>query len=217
LDPGFTKDPKIIKFYPYSKRDANKLLDESGWKMGADGIRTKDGQRLSIPFMTTAGNKTRETVQTMIKGQLKAIGVEAVIRNEPARVFFGETVTHRKFGGMAMYAWVSAPEQTPRSYVHSSMIPTEKNGWAGQNEMAWVNPKVDKLVDQYEQEFNQAKRNEIMHQLLHEYTYDAPVIPLYYRSDIVVIPSNLLNYRLAGHLYYETNEIENWNLDSKMK
>jgi peptide/nickel transport system substrate-binding protein len=132
-------------------------------------------------------------------------------------VFFGETITHRKYGGMAMFAWVSAPEQTPRSNLHSSMIPTEKNGWSGQNEPAWSSPKVDKLVEQYEQEFNQAKRNQLQHELLHEYTYDAPVIPLYYRSDIAVIPSNLLNYRLAGHLYYETNEIENWNLDSKLK
>jgi peptide/nickel transport system substrate-binding protein len=217
LDPGFTRDPKVIKIYQYSKRDATKLLDEAGWKLGADGYRTKDGQKLSLQFMTTAGNKTRETVQTMIQAQLKAVGIEITIKNEPARVFFGETMNKRKFGGMAMYAWSSAPEQTPRSTYHSAMIPTEKNGWSGQNQMAWVNPKVDALVDQYEAEFNQAKRNKITQQLLAEYTKDAPVIPLYYRSEIAAVPTNMTNYRLAGHLYYETNEVETWGLDNKMK
>ncbi len=217
LDPGFTKDPKVIKIYNYSKRDATKLLDEAGWKPGADGIRTKDGQRLSLQFMTTAGNKTRETVQTMIQSQLKSVGIEITIKNEPARVFFGETMNKRKFGGMAMYAWSSAPEQSPRSTKHSAMIPTEKNGWSGQNQMGWANPKVDALIEKYEAEFNQAKRNAIQHELLAEYTKDAPVIPLYYRSEIAATPTNMTNYRLAGHLYYETNEVENWGLENKMK
>jgi peptide/nickel transport system substrate-binding protein len=217
LDPNFTDDPKVIKLYPYSKRDAAKLLDEAGWKMGPDGYRAKDGKRLSFPFMTTAGNKTRETVQTMIQSQLKALGVEVVIKNEPARVFFGETTHKRKFGGMAMYAWVSAPEQTPRSTYHSSMIPTEKNGWSGQNQMAWRNAKVDSLVDKLEEEFSAAKRKQYVHELLHEYTSDVPVIPLYYRADISAIPMNMTGFKMAAHLYYETNEIENWALDTKMK
>ncbi|MFN2821903.1 ABC transporter substrate-binding protein, partial [Escherichia coli] len=32
--------------YPYDPAQAKKLLDEAGWKAGADGIRAKDGQRL---------------------------------------------------------------------------------------------------------------------------------------------------------------------------
>jgi peptide/nickel transport system substrate-binding protein len=47
---------------------------------------------------------------------------------------------------------------------------------------------------------------------LGEYTKDLPVIPLYYRSEIAVIPPNLTGYRLAGSLFFETNDIENWNL-----
>ena len=33
--------------YPYDPARAKKLLDEAGWKAGADGIRAKDGQRRS--------------------------------------------------------------------------------------------------------------------------------------------------------------------------
>jgi len=211
-DPWFTSDPKLITIYPYSKREASRLLDEAGWKVGPDGYRYKNGKKLSLQFMTTAGNKTRETVQTLLQSQWKSVGVEVLIKNEPARIFFSETTRKRKFGGMAMYTWVSSPESTPRSTLTTAMIPTAKNSWSGQNQMGWSNPKVDKLVDELETEFNAKKRVTIAHQILKEYTSDVPVIPIYYRSEVAVIPKNMTGYHLAGHLFYETNEAENWNL-----
>lgn len=217
IDSWYTEDPKKIKIYSYSKREASKLLSEAGWKLEKDGILHKDGQKFSLQFMTTAGNKTRETVQAFLQSQWKAVGIDVVIKNEPARVFFGETTKKRKFGGLAMYAWISAPEQSPRSTLHSSNIPSEKNAYSGQNQMAWVNKDVDTLIDQLDVEFNSKKRIEIANKIMKAYTEDAPVIPLYYRSEIAVIPNNLSGYKLAGHLFFETNEIENWNLGSNLK
>lgn len=217
IDPWFTADPKKISLYPYSKREAAKLLDAAGWKLGKDGYRYKDGKKLSMQFMTTAGNKTRETVQTLLQGQWKSVGIETLIKNEPARVFFAESTRKRNYGGLAMYAWVSSPESTPRSTFHSSNIPTAKNSYSGQNQMGWSNPKVDSLLDQLDVEFNAAKRKELAQRLLGEYTKDAPVIPLYYRSEVAVVPTNMQNFRLSGHLMYETNEAETWSFDSKMK
>ena len=67
--------------------------------MGSDGIRVKDGKKLSLTFQTTAGNKTRELVQVYLQNQWKQAGIDVVIKNEPARVFFGETMSKRKFDG----------------------------------------------------------------------------------------------------------------------
>ncbi len=217
MDSWYTDDPKKITLYPYNKREADRLLDEAGWKTGPDGFRYKDGKKLSLQFMTTAGNKTRETVQTMLQGQWKSVGIETIIKNEPARVFFSESTKKRNYGGLAMYAWVSSPESTPRSTFHSSNIPTEKNSWSGQNQSGWVNKTVDGLIEKLDSEFNAEKRKDLAQQILKEYTADAPVIPLYYRSEIAVVPTNLNGYRLAAHLFYESNEAETWNLDSKMK
>jgi peptide/nickel transport system substrate-binding protein len=44
------------------------------------------------------------------------------------------------------------------------------------------------------------------------YTDEVPVLPLYYRSDVSVIPKNLKNYRVTGHQFSETNVVENWTL-----
>lgn len=213
IDPWYTADPKKVTLYPYSKREAGRLLDEAGWKIDTkDGYRYKDGKKLSLQFMTTAGNKTRETVQTFLQNQWKAIGVEINIKNEPARVFFGETTKKRNFGAMAMFAWVSSPENNPKSSLHSSQIPTDKNGWSGQNYVGYVNKEVDALIEKIETEFDPKKRADYAQAILKHYTNDVPAIPLYYRSDVAVTPIGLKGFMLPGHQFAETNEVENWSL-----
>lgn len=209
----YTADPKSVVMYPYSRRQAGKILDDAGWKMGADGFRAKNGKRLSFTFMTTAGNKTRELVQVYLQNQWKQNGIEILIKNEPARVYFAETTRKRKFEAMALFAWVSSPENGPRSTLASTSIPTAKNGWAGQNFPGWVNKEVDKNLDLLDVEFNASKRAGYVHNIIHAYTDEIPVIPLYYRSDISVVPKALKNYRMTGHQFPETNEVEKWTLE----
>lgn len=213
IDPWYTNDPKYVTAYRYSKREAQKLLDEAGWKVGGDGYRVKDGKKLSLTFQTTAGNKSRELVQTYLQEQWKAVGVEVIIKNEPAKVFFGDTMTKRKFSAMGMYAWVSSPENTPRSNFFSASIPSSKNGYSGQNYPGWNSPAVDKAIESLETEFNAKKRLEYAWEVQKLYMQDLPVLPLYYRVDISVVPKNLKNYLMPGHQFYETNFVETWNLN----
>lgn len=212
IDPWFTRDPKIITVYPYSRRTAQKLLEEAGWKLGPDGIRVKDGKRLSFVFMTTAGNKVRELVQVFLKDQWKQIGVDVQIKNEPARVFFGETTRKRKYEGMVMYAWISSPENNPRSTLHSKEIAMASNGWSGQNTPGWAHPRMDALIDDMDIEFDPKKRLALSHEMQKIYTEEVPVIPLYYRSDVAVVPVGIKNFKLTGTQFGETHSVENWDL-----
>jgi len=212
-DPWYTDDPAKVTIYKYSPRDAERLLDEAGWKRGPDGIRVKAGKKLSFTLMTTAGNKTRELVQVYLQNGWKQIGIEVNSKNEPARVFFGETTKKRAFDSMALFAWVSSPESSPKPTFLSTNIPTEKNGYSGQNQMGWKNKEVDKLLMALDLEFVHEKRIQLVHQTLKHYTEDVPVLPLYYRSDVAVIPIHLKGFRLTGHQFPETNEVEKWNLE----
>jgi peptide/nickel transport system substrate-binding protein len=212
-DPWFTDDPAKITIYKYNKREADRLLDEAGWKMGTEGYRMKDGKKLSFTIMTTAGNKTRELVQVYLQNQWKQVGIDVTAKNEPARVFFGETTKKRKFDSMALYAWVSSPESSPKGTFHSSKIPSAKNGYSGQNQMGWVNAEVDKLTDKLDVELKNENRVKMVHELMKYYTEEVPVLPLYYRSDVAVIPTQMKGYRLTGHQFPETNEVEKWSLE----
>ena len=46
--------------WSYDPEAAKKLLDEAGWTVGADGIREKDGQKLSLRFTLPQGVPTTE-------------------------------------------------------------------------------------------------------------------------------------------------------------
>ena len=119
---------------PYDPVRARALLAEAGWKPGPDGIcRNAAGERLSLEFSTSTGVRVRELLQQVMQSEWRRIGVETVIRNEPARTLFGETLKHRAFKGLAMFAWISSIESTPRQTLSSGQIPTAANNWGGGN------------------------------------------------------------------------------------
>ena len=63
--------------YAYDPEKAEQLLDDAGWKRGADGIRTKEGQRLSLTFNEAVPQPRSREMFTKAQEMLKNIGVEA--------------------------------------------------------------------------------------------------------------------------------------------
>lgn len=179
---------------------ANRLLDEAGWIRGADGIRVKGGQRLSIPLSTTAGDKVRERAQEILVAGWRSVGVEVVVQNQPAKILFGDTLRHRKFPGMAMFTWSKDPLQINESLWRCGETPTEKNGWRGQNVFGYCNPTVDTLLDAMAQELDADKRKKYGRDLERILAEDLPMLPLYYRSEVSVVPRGFKGWRPTGLL-----------------
>ena len=67
---------------------AKKVLEDAGWVAGGDGVRAKDGVRLSMLYQTST-NAVRQDFQALIKQWWTEIGVETELRNIDASVFFG--------------------------------------------------------------------------------------------------------------------------------
>ncbi|HEY4135035.1 MAG TPA: peptide ABC transporter substrate-binding protein [Alphaproteobacteria bacterium] len=201
--PSYARDPA----------KAAALLDAAGWTLKAKGgIRANaKGEPLMLEFMTTAANKTREQVQQVLQSQWRQLGIDVRIRNEPARVFFGETMTKRRYGALAMYAWYSAPESVPRTTLHSSQIPTAENNFAGQNYPGFSDPAVDALLDSIESELDRAKRKALWSKLQAAYADDLPVIPLFFRADPYIFPKWLKDIEPTGHQDISTLWVENWS------
>ena len=64
--------------YRYRPAEARRLLTQAGCRRGADGIFSCGGKRLSLRFVTTAGNPIRAQALPLIQAQLRAAGVEVV-------------------------------------------------------------------------------------------------------------------------------------------
>ncbi len=207
-------DPALPRT-PFDPDAARRLLDEAGWTNDAPGTlrRNAAGEPLSLDFGTTAGNRVRELVQQVLQAAWKDVGIEVRIRNQPARVFFGETVSKRQFTGLALYAWLSSPESVPRSTLHSTMIPTAANNWSGQNYTGYSNPEVDSLLDRIEVELDREKRRALWAELQAAYARDLPVLPLYFRATPYVFPKWLKGVTPTGHQYPTTLWIEEWRAE----
>ena len=59
---------------------AKSLLDAAGWKTGGDGIRTKDGKKLSLTVDWVPNAATNQPALELIQQQLKAVGVDLTLK-----------------------------------------------------------------------------------------------------------------------------------------
>ncbi|RVT97541.1 peptide ABC transporter substrate-binding protein [Rhodovarius crocodyli] len=203
-------DP-AVRQYPYDLARATALLEEAGWRPGPDGIRRNEaGQRLTLDLMTTAGNRSREQVQQVMAAMWRQAGIEARIRNEPPRVFFAETLSRRRHQGLAMYAWISAPESVPRSSLHSDEIPTAARNFSGQNYPGFRNAEMDRLLEQLPITLSPEARRPLWSRLQAIYAEELPSLPLYFRQDAHVWPQWLDGVRPTGHLNPSSLWAEEW-------
>lgn len=62
--------------YDFDPELSKQLLDDAGWEPSADGIRVKDGKRLSITAKLAMPQPRSREVITMIQEQLRGIGIE---------------------------------------------------------------------------------------------------------------------------------------------
>lgn len=60
----------------YDPEGAAALLDEAGWTAGADGIRTKDGQRAELTFLYPASDSVRQALAADSADQLRRLGID---------------------------------------------------------------------------------------------------------------------------------------------
>lgn len=203
-------DPDAKK-YPFDPAAARKLLEEAGFRPGAGGIRQNAaGQRLSFDYATTAGNKQRELVQQVVQSQMKDIGVELVIKNEPARSFFGQAMRERRFTALGQYAASPTPDYPPLRNLHSASIPTSANNFSGTNYAGFRNAEMDALITDMLSELDPAKRKAGWKRMQAIYVEELPGLPLYFNSEPYALPKWLSGLTPPSNGDTSTIHIELW-------
>jgi peptide/nickel transport system substrate-binding protein len=169
---------------------ANKLLDDAGWVPGSDGVRAKDGVRLSMLFQTST-NGVRQGTQALLKQMWGEIGVETELKNISASVFFGgdqsSPDTFQKFfSDVEMYT-NNFDGTDPEKYMASwtcKEIPAPANQWLGNNMPRFCDPAYDALAAELSTTASLDKRAELakaMNDMLMEY---GAIIPLIHRGGV---------------------------------
>jgi peptide/nickel transport system substrate-binding protein len=192
LTTGFFNCSDKIQGYPYDVEKAKQLLTEAGWVPGADGIRVAkgakyaaDGTRLRLKIATTSGDKARESAEVLMVEDMKKIGVDFVIENQPSAILVSGTWDQnapRRVGNFDIIQYGPTPGNDPHErmveYWASWQIPTAQNK-GGTNMTRFNDPKADALLKQAASEPDITKRRDMYCQVL-QLTYDqANMIFLY--------------------------------------
>ncbi len=129
---------------------ARSLLEGDGWtRAEGDTCYSKDGRELIIEWNTVAGNQRREDVQAVVQQMTAPVGICFDIQNFDAGELFQNRLPFM-LHDMALYAQAgsSDPSAAVLYDLGPNGIPTEENGWAGQNYTAWDNhPDAQTLSD----------------------------------------------------------------------
>ena len=192
---------------------ANKLLDDAGWARGSDGVRAKNGVRLSILYQTST-NSVRQGTQALIKQMWAEIGVETELKNISASVFFGgdqsSPDTFQKFfSDIEMYTNNfdgTDPEKYMASWICAE-APTPANQWLGNNMPRYCNADYDALVAELGKTAQLEKRAEIAKKLNDMLMDYGAIIPLIHRGDVSAHAVSLGGVRMNSW------DSELWNVE----
>jgi len=181
---------------------AKALLEEAGYVMGSDGVRAKDGVRLSMLYQTST-NAVRQDFQALIKDWWKQIGVETELRNLDASVFFGGDVgspdTYQKlFADVEMYANLFSGTD-PQTYLGGwtcGKIPSPDTQWQGENMPRFCDPAYDTLHAQLQSTADLAERARISIELNDMLMQAYAIIPLVHRGSLAAHANSLGGVKL---------------------
>jgi len=193
--------------HEYNLEKARALLDAAGWKPGRDGVRQKNGVRLSFSNSTTSGNHLREQAQQFVQQSFRDIGVEMTIRNLPAAVMWGEYWMMSQYDTCFVGAtYVAGSDPDASDYFHSSSIGMK--GGSGQNTFVYESKVVDDLFEEGGRVFELDARRAIYRKVQETIRKDLPMLPLFQYAIAFGHQANL-----QGFAPNVNNRIETWNVN----
>lgn len=195
----------LLKPLGFDPKKAAKILADDGWKdINKSGVLEKNGIKFSFSLYIPSGNPLREFAATIIKNDLKEIGVDVKIETLEPQVFFERMFKHEFDSWMA--GWSVAIPLDMKSFWYSDLKKTPMNFSCYQN----IN--ADKILLKIDTEKNNEIRNQLYKELERIIYKDNPVTFLYWINNNVVYNKRINNINITplGAVYHAWN----WTLNN---
>ena len=168
--PTFAYNPAVEGMYPYDPDRAAALLDEAGWAPGDDGIREKNGQRLTLEYLTFSG--VQGQAGELVQAYLLEAGMEVNLQQV-------------EYAAMAA-AFLAGDHNIARVYfshtdpvVLSTLYHSRNIPGTNFNRTMKPDPELDRMLDAASAELDAEARGE-QYLAIQQYIMDqALVIPLW--------------------------------------
>ena len=121
----------------YDPKEAGKLLDEAGWRMGADGVREKDGVKASLNLLFSTGDSVRQALVEDFADQMEELGIACTTEGVG-----WDTAYDRALADPLLWGWGAHTPMELYNIYHTE----EKSGSARYS--PYGNGAVDAYMDQ---------------------------------------------------------------------
>ena len=197
--PHYSKD--VEKYYAFNRDAAAKLLDEAGWKVGAGGIREKDGKPLSVYAPCLLEPDTCVAMQ----GDVKRVGidmkVENVLKQKQDELIFANGYD------LLPIRWVNNSASVLNIPFTTANIPEPgkfKFNWA-----RYSDPKLDKLLADAESATSPTEAGKLYTEAQKMIMDAAIFLPVHDQVQTVVYSAKLKGLRYAaGQWQVRLHDIE---------
>lgn len=195
-------DPETPEI-PFDVAEANRILDEAGYARGGDGIRAKDGQRLSFNFVVQSGRADDENAQQVIMAALKEVGIETMADNKSGVAF-----REARYGGGydLLYArWITSADP-----VYSIFYGTDGEN----NGQGYSNPELDAVFARLENTLDQDVRREAASEMQRIIAEDIPAIAMLGNVAVIAKTKALKNFSPNPTNMTNFVDTKEWYLES---
>jgi peptide/nickel transport system substrate-binding protein len=221
-NPLFNPD---IKKYAFDPKAAGTLLEAAGWldedgdpatprlARGVAGVA--EGSPFEFAFLTT-DEPDKQRVSQLLQESLAQCGIKMDVTSLPAESLFAAGPDGVVFGrnfSLAQFGWMGSLE--PPCYLFTTQeipgnYPEFPKGWGGANPSGYSNPDFDRTCYRAMSALPEQAEYKAAHQLAQSiFADDIPVIPLYLRTKMVAI-----NSQICGVTLDPSADSALWNLEN---
>src|SRR5919202_3438445 len=191
--PGMWAYSADVPSYDYSPDKAKQLLDDAGWKAGGDGIRARDGQRLSLTVRTHSEDPDRKQLIQVLQSEFQNVGIEATTNTVEFPAFF-QDVQDGKYQ-VAVLGWLNLSDPDRATFRQFTIDGTANYG-------KYRNEQVDALLKQARTTLDQSQAKSLYANAVKQIVDDAPYIFVQYQEYIAMYTPKLQGYVI--------NPVANW-------
>lgn len=178
-----------IEPFPYDPDEAKRLLDEAGWEEGSDGIREKDGEKLTVYFFTTDGSGGNDVFVTLAQENYKEIGVDFQIE----QMDFNALLSRVENGDHDLVSFSTTMQPDPHIGIQ-----TFHSGHTGNTFRGYENEEVDALIDATVAVSDLEARAAAYHELYEKLQEDPPMILLNYNKALAATNARVDGFEPNG-------------------
>ncbi|MDP2662493.1 MAG: ABC transporter substrate-binding protein [Dehalococcoidia bacterium] len=208
--PGTWAYEAGAKKYNFNLDKARSILDAAGWKLGPDGIRTKNGLQLKFTIFTDISQRRVNIAQELSREWDKA-GIKVEVASSGASGLVQNFMLPRRYQA-ALLGMVLGPDPDPFPTWHSS----QKDG-PGYNFSGFSDAKADDLLARARKSSVQSERTKLYSDFQKLFAENEPSLLLYYPFHYYAVSKDIKGVEM-GNLFEGNDRFRNvaeWYVKTK--